>query len=284
MTGGKLVEVAKSFFVDPDYEQMLSRLGLGSIEAVFSFDGGEDLQKETLQRYRRRIRFEAEGGTGVFFLKRYDRPPIFSQLKNWFCHGRRGSFAFFDFYPGGELAEQGIATARTVAFGEQRGRFFEKRSFVITEAIAAAQSLERRLPAYLSQRRGGDDFERRRHFIEELAGIVKRFHRTGYRHRDLYFSHIFYGQAVGFCLIDLARAFKPRWFGERFRVKDIAQLYYSAPKRYFSRTDRLRFYFALAGRRKLGWVDKRFIRRVKRKAERMAGHDARHGRAAPFSR
>ena len=68
-----------------------------------------------------------------------------------------------------------------------------------------------------------------------------RFHDTGFRHCDLYFSHIFLGEGGKLYLIDLQRVFKPVLFKERFRVKDIAQLYYSAEAKYFSRSDRLHF-------------------------------------------
>ncbi len=78
----------------------------------------------------------------------------------------------------------------------------------------------------------------KRNFLERLAAFIKKFHETGYRHRDLYLAHIFYGDSGEFYLIDLARAFKPRLFEERYRVKDLAQLYYSAPKRYFTMCDR----------------------------------------------
>ena len=84
-------------------------------------------------------------------------------------------------------------------------------------------------------------------------------------------------------LIDLQRVFKPWVLRERFRVKDISQLYYSAPAKYFSRADRLRFYRRYSGKKKLGAADKRFIRKVNARAGRMAVHDAKHGRAVGFA-
>ena len=91
-----------------------------------------------------------------------------------------------------------------------------------------------------------------------------------------------YSKDAGFYLIDLARVFKPALLAERFRIKDIAQVYDSAPGRYFSKTDRLRFYLAYVGRDKLTRKDKVFISKVKNKAKRMAKHDIKHGRSVPF--
>ena len=81
---------------------------------------------------------------------------------------------------------------KTVAYGEQWGRLFEKRSFIITERIPAAESLEKKLPDCFNKPATAENLKLRRNFITQLAGFVKRFHETGYRHRDLYFSHIFY--------------------------------------------------------------------------------------------
>jgi len=123
----------------------------------------------------------------------------------------------------------------------------------------------------------------RRVFVTQLAAFVRKFHQTGYRHRDLYFSHIFYTKTGDFYMIDLARAFKPALLARRFQIKDIAQLYYSAPGSHFSRSDRVRFYLAYTARRRLAAEDKTFIRKVIAKANRMARHDRRHGRNVPFA-
>ncbi|MDO8302942.1 MAG: lipopolysaccharide kinase InaA family protein, partial [Sedimentisphaerales bacterium] len=118
-------------------------------------------------------------------------------------------------------------------------------------------------------------------FINSLAGFARTFHATGYCHRDFYLAHIFHHDGV-FYLIDLQRAFRPLLFSHRYRIKDIAQLSYSASKKYFSRTDRLRFYRAYSGRKLLNEKDKSFIRAVVKKMFRMADHDSRHGRTIPF--
>jgi len=70
-------------------------------------------------------------------------------------------------------------------------------------------------------------------FTTEIAGLTSKMHRAGYVHRDFYSSHLLLDQANGkmnLYLIDLARVFSP-WFWRRgrWRVKDLAQLKYSAP-------------------------------------------------------
>jgi hypothetical protein len=275
-------------FVEPDYKTAFERLGLTSIKAIFSFQAGRNLAKKNLAPHRSRIEFQIyppgriESPAATVFLKRYDHTPIMTQLKNWLSSKKRVVCALAEVEAAHKLAAIGINTPKVIAFGRQSGLFFEKRSFIITEKIPNADSLERKLPDCFYAPHTTRNLKMRRDFIAKLAAFVRKFHDTGYRHRDLYLAHIFYGSSGVFYLIDLARAFKPLLLTALYRLKDIAQLYYSAPARHFSHTDRLRFFFAYTGRDKLAANDKRFIKKVLNKANRIARHDAKHGRGIPF--
>ncbi len=288
MANQRFIEVSRSFFVSEDFEQAFENISLNSVDAVFSFDKVKNLTKNNLAQFRTRGQFEInlpqDGLTKTLFLKRYDSPPIYVQLKNWLSTHRRQSCGFLEYETANELIMAGINTPKTVAYGQQRGSFFEKRSFIITEKLPNAESLERKLPVCFNGPVKGKNLKLRRSFIAQLASFIKKFHDTNYRHRDLYFSHIYYSDNGIFYLIDLARAFRPVLLRRRFLIKDIAQLYYSAPARYFSKTDRLRFYLAYLGRNKLTKDDKVFIHKVINKAESMARHDIKYGRIAPFAK
>ncbi len=286
MTHQRFVEASDSFFCDPAYESALDKVGLTSIDTVFSFDSAKNLGKENLARFRSRGQFEMDtpepSRSTTAFLKRYDRPPVSVQLRNWLCARRRTSCGSLEFASASWLKAFGIDTPKAVCYGEQWAGLFEKRSFIITEKIRNAESLERRLPDYFSGQAASTNLKLRRDFITRLAVFVRKFHETGYRHRDLYFAHIFCSDDGRFYLIDLARAFRPILLGRRFRIKDIAQLHYSAAGRSFSNTDRLRFYLRYSTRDRLSRRDKVFLRKVLRKAKRMARHDIKHGREVPF--
>jgi heptose I phosphotransferase len=277
------------FFIDPAYKTGFERLGLASIEAVFAFRAGKNLTKENLASHRSRIEFQIyplgriESPAVTVFLKRYDNPPVMTQLKNWLSAKKRVSCALAEVEAAQKLAAMGINTPRMTAWGQLWGGFFERRSFAAIEEIREGQSLERSLPGFFNGSATKENLVLRRQFIRQLALFIRKFHDTGYRHRDLYLCHIFRVPDGRFYLIDLARAFKPMLLGGQYRVKDIAQLHYSAPAKYFSKTDRLRFLRAYFGREKLSAGDKSFARRVTGKARRMARHDAKHGRAVPFA-
>jgi tRNA A-37 threonylcarbamoyl transferase component Bud32 len=215
------------------------------------------------------------------YLKRYDRPPILGQVRNWLSHHRRKSFARMEYETAERLAAAGIDTPRTVACGEQWRAVFEHRSFLMMEEVKDSRSLESQLPACFEGPLTPERRLARRDFIGRLASFIRRFHETGYRHRDLYLAHIFCSRKGEFCLIDLARASRPI-LRRRFQVKDIAQLHYSAPAESFTRADRLRFYLAYVDRRRLLPQDKAFIRKIVRKAHRMARHNRKRGNPIPF--
>jgi len=274
-----------SFLVSEPFREPLAALGLTSLDAVFAFDGARDLVKPNIGRFRRRLQFEVvPAGSDrpvKVYLKRYSRPPILGQLRNWLSHHRRRSFARMEHEAAGRLAAAGINTPNTVACGEQWRNLFEHRSFLITEQVKDSRSLESQLPPCFQGPMIPEKQQARCDFIRRLASFIARFHETGYRHRDLYLSHIFRSSEGDFCLIDLARASRP-FLRRRFQVKDIAQLHYSAPAESFTRADRLRFYLAYTGRRRLLPRDKAFIRKVVRKAHRMARHNRKRGNRIPF--
>ncbi|MFA5554508.1 MAG: lipopolysaccharide heptosyltransferase II [Phycisphaerae bacterium] len=277
----KFVQISESFFADNDYIDGFTELGLNTVEAVFSFRGGKNLVKKDLASYRSRIEFEMGTPAKTFFLKRYDKPPLLVQLNKWLSRYQRVSCGLFDLEPAMRLTACGIATAKIVAYGQQWSGLFEKRSFLITEKIPNALSLEQKLPDCFYGAKTAKSLALQRNFIKALARFIRLFHKTGLRHRDLYLCHIFY-DGKDFALIDLARAFEPLFTGERYCIKDIAQLYYSAEGKYFSKTDRLRFYLSYANTKKLNKQDKRFIKKVSSKALQMAEHDKKHGRIVPF--
>jgi RIO-like serine/threonine protein kinase len=262
------------YFIEPAYKTAFDQLGLTSIDAIFGFEGDKNLSKANLAPHRSRIEFQIDKPHTTLFLKRYDRPPVIAQLKNRLSAKRRVSMGFAEFDAAKKLAESGINTPKAVAWGAQAGRLFEKRSFVILEKVPQGESLERRLPDCFSGPATPENLKMRRSFIGDLAKFIKKFHDTGCRHRDLYLCHIFHTADCQYFLIDLARVFRPAFFRERYLVKDLAQLNYSSPAKYFSNTDRMRFYFAYKARQGLASQDKTFIRKIIHKTRLIALHDA----------
>lgn len=268
------VRISPDFYVHNDFAECFSRIGLKNMDDIFSFSKGKNLTKDNLAAFRQRIMFETTGPDTVLFLKRYQNIPKSGQIKNWLCRRKRISMMACDLAPAEDLRKLGINTPKVVAFGCQWSGLFERRSFIITEKIPDSASLEEKMPAGF--------YRGRKVFIENLAAFVRKFHDTGCRHRDLYLCHIFCDSQGRFTLIDLNRVFKPFVFSQRYLVKDLSQLYYSAPAGIFTKTDRLRFFLAYLRKRRLSKTDKIVIKKIKSKAQRMAKHDKKYNRLPPF--
>jgi hypothetical protein len=275
-----LIKSPRGFYVDADYQNLLSQVGLDSIETVFGFQQGENLSKSNLAPWRQRIRLQLPNGEFAY-LKRYVNSPKFIQLRAWFQHGRRAFLSRFDQGPVQPLQRVNVNIPRTLAYGGQWGGLFEQRSFILTLELPGAESLERKLPLCFSSD-SSESQKKRKAFIQQLADFIRRFHDTGFRHRDLYLSHIFYSDEGVLSLIDLHRCFRPKILKQRYLVKDLAELHYSCDGHVLSRADRIRFYRAYQKINKLTPADKVSIARIHDKALQIARHDRRHGRNVPF--
>lgn len=275
------IQSAPGFFVLSSYRRTLAESGLDSLEAVIYCQKGQMLSKVGLAGWRHRICFPlADGQTA--YLKRYIRPPFFVQMKAWIQHRHRAFLAEYDKGPSDELARAKILTPQVIAYGGQWTGCVENCSFIITLEIPNGRSLEQKLPNCFETPPAPKQRQAKNEFIYRLADFVRRFHETGYCHRDLYLSHLFLSDEQTLYLIDLHRTFKPRIGSCYYRIKDIAQLHYSCPAAKISSSDRLRFYLAYAQMEKLTTQDKKIIRQVHAKALRMAQHDRKHGRLCPF--
>lgn len=108
-----------------------------------------------------------------------------------------------------------------------------------------------------------------------MPELCQRLHRAGWVFRDLYWNHVFLGPG-GLALIDVERAFRPRWRRRRWVVKDLAGLVASLPDAAaMGPADLLRglrrYDPSLDRRGRLG-----LARDVLRKAARIRGHRTRY--------
>lgn len=264
-------------FINKKYLDEIRLAGLDDFSVIGDFKGGQSLNKKNLDKSRQRIKFKITAGGTTVYLKKYTDTPYIKQLKNWIEHKAVKTTAEFDIRWCKTLSNAGINTADIIAWGYEKNFLFDKMSFSIVKEIENADSLEKKLPYFRS-------FKHKKDFISKLADFAGKFHDTGLRHRDFYLCHIFYSESTGtFTLIDLQRIFKPVIFSKRFQIKDIAQLYYSAPKEHFSKTDRLRFYMRYKNITRLSSADKKFIALVNDRAKKMYQHDNKHGKTAGYA-
>jgi hypothetical protein len=264
----------EAFWVADAWAGPLGAAGITSIDALMTLSG-ESLDKPGLPTWRRRSRVtlsNAEGQIVTLYLKRYNDPPASEQRRR----ATRGSARHGSAQHGSawnewqwlrRLSEGNVAGPSPVAFGERMAGHRELGSALLMTAVVG-ESLER--VAF----RGEGRIPRR--WTRGVADLARRLHGLGYFHRDLYLSHVFVDpESAEFSLIDVARMIEPKWIKERWAVKDLASLDFSTPAAFASRADRLRFLLRYLDRESVDESTRRWVLKIRRKADAIAAHDRR---------
>jgi heptose I phosphotransferase len=144
------------------------------------------------------------------------------------------------------LERLGVTTMKVAGFGRRGWNPARRQSFLITEELDNAVSLEtvcqdwRRIPPPVGVKRA---------FLKKIAAVTRALHEDGINHRDLYICHFLLDRASSvqdpdwprLYLIDLHRAQIRRRIPRRWAVKDVAGLYFSSLDAALTRRDLFRF-------------------------------------------
>lgn len=227
------------------------------------------------------------GKKATFFLKRHTgtiRP--FEMLRTLFS-GFSLSWGRKEWEVIEAFRQCGIPTLIPVAAGEKIS-LFRQESFLMTAELAGFQSLDQFLKNYFSPPLTPEKILEKRAIIREVAEMAGKMHHAGLNHRDFYCCHIFIRRTEDgqreWRVLDLQRVDRRRWLRNRWIIKDLAALNYSAPARIITRTDRLRFLVNYIGnggtlpaeKAVTGSVPyRRLIRQVMSKTLRISRHDVK---------
>jgi len=179
------------------------------------------------------------------------------------------------------LQRAGIATVPLVGWGAMA----DGRSFIVTLDLEGYRDAEKCVAA-------GASFQE---MLEPTARLSAQLHNAGLHHRDLYLCHFFAQtsrdaggaaaatveepatQPPALALIDAARVRPlPRFFANRWVVKDLAQFWYSTTKLAVSDEQRTGWLAAYAAARGLGAAASDELRRsIVRKTRWIERHDRR---------
>ena len=165
-------------------------------------------------------------------------------------------------------------TESPCAYGCRGGNPARLESFLITAELRGMVSLEDFCRDWAVN---PPPFRLRLGLIRRLAGMTGAMHRAGLNHRDCYLCHFLLDpRSVGEVLprlhvIDLHRAEIRERVPFRYRVKDVAGLYFSAMDCGLTRRDLYRFMKNYTGRtlRETLRDDRHFWRRVERAARKL---------------
>ncbi|MDD7983423.1 lipopolysaccharide kinase InaA family protein [Lentisphaera marina] len=251
-----VLEIEK-FEVNRDYREKLIGVGLLSFKDFF-FCKGLTAMREVPGRLTVSVQFEDE----MIYLKRHWKKssptrksgPHFEAITEW------------DNTQALHKDHINVPVPMAYGIGKIGG---EAVSFYISKEVKGVQG-----DHFLRDHKLLD--QKRKDFWSQLGVFAKEFHSKGYNHRDFYLCHIFVdvsGDKNLFSLIDLQRVQKRNKFRRRWIVKDLGQLFYSFPDS-VSQSDKMRFFKAYRGAKKLSSSDKKLLQHVMQRVERMK---SKHG-------
>jgi Lipopolysaccharide kinase (Kdo/WaaP) family len=258
--------------VNPAFQDRLEALGLTTVEAFLKLSGS--VVREIDSRVTRRI----DLGSLVIYLKQHGTPHWRELLVPLLRFSKPTLGAEPEWSAIIEFHRLSIPTVEPVAFGVHR-----HGSFLATQDLSAKCDLKSWVRECRTRiQHDGNwrpcDAAQAMRFTERLAVIVARMHRHGFHHQDLYLNHVLWlpGKPEGspdLRIIDLGRVASARLFRRRWILKDLAQLHYSAIG--VPGTLQMRFLRLYLGRR-LQRSDRRWIRWILWKSNRIARHTVKH--------
>lgn len=147
------------------------------------------------------------------------------------------------------LTKVGVGTMTVAAFAERGHNPAKQHSFIVTEAIEPSISLE---DLAIEWRQQPPSVQEKRALLTKVCQMTRDMHDAGINHRDFYICHFLlrnrdFSMDPDLALIDLHRALIHKSLPYRWRLKDLASLYYSAFDVSLTKRDKLRFIKAYSG-------------------------------------
>jgi len=243
--------------------------GSPSFNQLMALDG------EMYRQVARRKTFKFNLNGHDYFAKLHKGVGWGEMVKNWALLRKPVLGAVNEYEAIKALTKLGIKTMTIAAYGQRGSNPAELESFVITESLEPALSLE---DLSLTWDKEPPETRLKRALIKRVASISAQLHRNGINHRDLYICHFLLKQDeltelsdvndLQLYLIDLHRVQIRTQVPRRWQLKDLAALYFSSMDIGLTRRDLLRFIRAYSGcdlRTELA-VNQRFWLEVERKA------------------
>lgn len=197
---------------------------------------------------RRTLKFERGGKN--YFIKIHRAIGWREVWKNWLGFKRPVTSARMEWEAIDRLQALGVPTLNVVGRGIRGQAPAHEESFVVTEALEGMVSLEQ-LTQNWSSLPPNQRLALKRELIRQVATIARTIHRNGLNHRDFYLCHFLVkdrdwnewqpADSLMLHVIDLHRMQHRPAVPERWWVKDVAGVLFSALDCDLTRNDLLRF-------------------------------------------
>lgn len=267
------------------YKEVLIQNRLDTFKSIMQYNDVEIVKQVIKERNTVKLVLDEGHGKSTFFLKRHTSPSVKEYLKlltrfSWPKSAFNEWLAIIRFH------QIGIPTMIPVAAGVKRNRLgLVRESFVLTQEIRDAYRLDHYLAKWLRRPLSKEEIQKKRRLIRQLAQLTRKMHTMGLNHRDYYLCHIFIRNTeedgdFELFVIDLHRVDIRKKVGNRWIVKDLAALYFSSLELPIHTTDRIRFFKLYLQKDRLSEKDRRLLRQILKKTERIARHTEKMYRCA----
>jgi tRNA A-37 threonylcarbamoyl transferase component Bud32 len=258
--------VQKIVFAD-SWDSYFQRFGLTTLEDFYRLGATyKPRQMATKKSVVVNFQLGEEEEQKEFFLKWHLRVPFKNNLSAWRKFGRRHSQTRAEWETAHMMTQAGFPTYQPVCYGEEMGRLFEIRSFLVTQKLTQMSLLD-----FVKQNWTGLSEPEREKLFLSLAAFIRRLHDRKIRFPDLYTKHIFLQTDSSgnytFTLIDLARVSQT---GIRIpqRAKDLGALDQSLPHKIVGCDYRKLFVRAYADSNEAGDVENLY-RAIRKRSQQL---------------
>lgn len=256
-----------------------------SAESTALDSSGSDLFEQLMQlqgkeyrnvKTRRTLQFELQGRS--YFVKIHRGIGWYEVIKDLLQLRRPIVGAENEWLAIQRLTRLGVDTMTAVAYGQRGKNPARMQSFIVTEDLVNTISLEEYCAGWPTNR---PPFAFKLQLLNKIADVSRTLHSHGIGHRDYYICHfLLQKNAAGqldvnaephLSLIDLHRTLINPQLPQRWIIKDIAGLYFSAMHIGLTRTDLARFVKSYSNKplRAALTEDKNFWRAVSQRAKKL---------------
>jgi heptose I phosphotransferase len=279
------VLVAEHYLAEGFAQGELARARSARVLLDWASDIAAEAQSADVYRYkegRKTLRFVYRGKP--FFLKQHTGIGWAEVFKNLIQLRLPVMSASNEYHAVLALQRVGVHTLTVGAYALAGWNPAALRSMIVTAELTGTVTLE----DYCANWAGEPPLANiRLRLLCAVADMARRMHRAGINHRDFYLCHFhldessFQQQEVRCYLIDLHRAQLRDETPLRWRIKDLAGLFFSAMDCGLTRRDLLRFmhHYTDGGLRRALGRDRRMWRQVERQAAKL--YLKVHGAAPP---
>jgi heptose I phosphotransferase len=227
-------------------DELRDALPEGSDPFEWLLHGSGEVHREV----KNRLTYETQLGELHFYVKRHLGCGWKEVFKDWYRLRKPVVSARTEWQGAETLAQAGVRVPKVLGKGE-RGRYpHAVESFVVLEALEDCETLEHFKDDWMDYS-GPRWVTLKRALIDEVAQMGRTMHQQGINHRDFYLNHFLInrdiirnwhpGEELPLHLIDLHRVQQRSSVPQRWLVKDLGSLIFSALDVGLSSTDCIRF-------------------------------------------